>query len=62
MHDLGVPCPLCGSVEVVVGQRSETPSQADGAGDASKGHIPQLHDCACRGCRHRFRHDFAFSR
>ena len=61
MEDLGVPCPLCGSVEVVVGPRSELSQRSDDSGLA-KGHVPQLHDCSCRGCRHRFRHDFAFSR
>ena len=61
MEDLGVPCPLCGSVEVVVGPRADLARRDDDAG-SPKGHVPQLHDCSCRGCRHRFRHDFAFSR
>jgi len=61
MEDLGVPCPLCGSVEVVVGPRADLAKRTDTAG-SSPGHVPQLHDCSCRGCRHRFQHDFAFSR
>ena len=62
MDNLGVPCPACGSVEVLVSPRSEAPRRAEGAGDPFKGHVPQLHNCACNGCRHRFQHDFAFSR
>ena len=61
MEDLGVPCPLCGSVEVVVGPPAEEGQQTLEV-PTLPGHVPQLHDCACRGCRHRFRHDFAFSR
>ena len=61
MEDLGVPCPLCGSVEVVVGPRTE-PARSVADATVQHGHVPQLHDCSCRGCRHRFRHDFAFSR
>ena len=62
MEDLGVPCPLCGSVEVVVGPRADQAPPGRRLGRDPKGHVPQLHDCSCRGCRHRFQHDFAFSR
>ncbi len=63
MEDLGVPCPSCGSLEVVVGRKTESPSIRESAGlDSLKGHVPQMHDCSCKGCRHTFRHDFGFSR
>lgn len=61
MDDLGVPCPACGSLQVLVGpqsaERHEFPSPVP-----IRGHVPRLHDCSCRECCHTFRHDFAFSR
>ena len=59
--DLGVPCPACGSLQVLVGPRTrDRRESADPA--LAPGHISRLHDCACRECAHNFRHDFAFSR
>ena len=62
MNDLGVPCPACGSLEVEVGRRADGTEPRDAAPAASRGHVPRLHDCSCRGCNLTFRHDFAFTR
>ncbi|WP_435017266.1 hypothetical protein TA3x_004866 [Tundrisphaera sp. TA3] len=60
MNKLEVPCPSCGSLEVVVGDRAESPARSP-IGDAEKSFVPRVHRCACRDCRHNFQHDFAFS-
>ena len=61
MKNLEVPCPSCGSIEVVVSGRADLPVVApDGAGE--KPYVPQCHRCTCTECRHSFQHDFAFSR
>ena len=60
MENLAVPCPSCGSIEVVVGGPASLPVAAQGGGE--KSYIPQFHRCTCRECRHTFEHDFAFSR
>ncbi len=60
MDNLGVPCPSCGSVEVVVGAPADLPV-ASFIGDDGKAHVARFHDCTCKGCRHKFHHDFAFS-
>ncbi|WP_435009787.1 hypothetical protein P12x_001027 [Tundrisphaera lichenicola] len=61
MNTLDVPCPQCGSVEVVVGGPTEPPTTQDWAGGESSSHVPRLHICHCKNCRHTFQHDFAFS-
>ncbi len=61
MNHLDVPCPSCGSIEVVVGGRANLPVNVpDGGGDEP--YVPQYHRCTCRECRHTFEHDFAFIR
>lgn len=62
MDTLDVPCPRCGSVEVVVGGRAEGPNAQDWAGGETKAHVPRLHRCLCKNCCHTFQHDFAFGR
>lgn len=62
MNTLDVPCPQCGSVEVAVGGPAEPPATFDMGGGESKAHVPRLHLCLCKNCRHAFQHDFAFSR
>lgn len=62
MNTLDVPCPRCGSVEVVVVGRAEAPAASDWAGEDAKAHVPRLHRCHCQNCRHAFHHDFAFAR
>lgn len=56
-----VPCPSCGSVEVIVGGQSESSSNRSlgGEGKASSAYVRR---CSCRDCRHSFQHDFTFSR
>jgi hypothetical protein len=61
MSYLEVPCPSCGSIEVVVGGRADLPAVAPGGGD-EKPYVPLCHRCTCMECRHTFQHDFAFSR
>ena len=59
MNHLPVPCPSCGSIEVVVGGRADLPMVAPEVGN-DKPYVPQCHRCTCMECRHTFRHDFAF--
>lgn len=61
MNNLAVPCPSCGSIEVVVEGRADLPVLAPGGGD-EKPYVPRCHPCTCTECRHTFQHDFAFSR
>ncbi len=61
MNHLAVPCPSCGSIEVVVGGPENQPAVAAEGGN-EKPYIPQFHRCSCKACRHAFQHDFAFSR
>ncbi len=61
MDKYEVPCPACGSIEVVVGDRAESSSNAPVVGD-EKAYVPHVRRCACRDCRHSFKHDFSFSR
>ncbi len=60
MNHLAVPCPSCGSIEVVVGGRANLP-EVSPEGDNQKLYVPQCHRCTCMECRHIFQHDFAFS-
>ena len=61
MGKLGVPCPQCGSIRVIVGIRPEDPTASESRGVGGKSHVARLHRCSCENCRHAFQHDFAFS-
>jgi hypothetical protein len=60
MEKFGVPCPQCGSVRVIVGDKAIVSLIVGSITPESKPHLSQLHRCSCQDCRHTFQHDFSF--
>jgi len=60
MDKLGVPCPQCGSIRVIVGDRAAGRAINRPIDGPEKPRLPLLHRCSCQDCRHTFEHDFSF--